>query len=325
MLGICYTRTGRRFFEDAAIETELLKQVKETIDKADYWETLNTDWVCLDCELMPWSVKAQELLRQQYAPVGTSASVALGEAVAALETAAERGVEVGVILNDYRQRTAAVAEYIKAYQQYCWQVQSITDLKLAPFHLLATEGTVYFDKNHLWHMETLTKLCQNSEGNLLFATRYGPVDVTDDTSQAEAIHQWEELTEQGGEGMVIKPLNFIVQGKRGLVQPAVKCRGREYLRIIYGPEYTLSQNLDRLRSADSLTNVPSRFESSHWVLKRLSVSFTANRCPMFMNVFSESYHLRVRQSIQDFEVSSLKLTFVSKFFDANFRQLQQTL
>ncbi len=247
-LGICYTRTGRRFFEDTAIETELLKQVKETIDKANYWEILNTDWICLDCELMPWSVKAQELLRQQYAPVGTSASVALEEAATALETAAERGVEVGVILNDYRQRAAAVTEYIKAYQQYCWRVQSITDLKLAPFHLLATEGTVYFDKNHLWHMETLSKLCQNSDNNLLFATSYGVVDVTDDTSQTEAIRQWEELTEQGAEGTVVKSLDFIVQGKRGLIQPAVKCRGREYLRIIYGPEYTLSQNLDRLRS-----------------------------------------------------------------------------
>ena len=248
-LGICYTRTGRRFFEDTTIETELLGRVKAAMDKADYWETFNTDWICLDCELMPWSVKAQELLRQQYAPVGTSARVALGEAVTALETAAEQGIDVQSLLEDYRQRAEAVTEYINAYQQYCWHVQSITDLKVAPFHLLATEGTVYFDKDHLWHMETLAKLCQNSEDDFLFATRYGTVDVTDDTSQTKAIHQWEELTEQGGEGTVIKPLDFIVQGnQRGLIQPAVKCRGREYLRIIYGPEYTLPQNLERLRS-----------------------------------------------------------------------------
>ena len=247
-LGICYTRTGRRFFDDTAIETELLGQLKEAIDKVDYWKVFNTDWICLDCELMPWSVKAQELLRQQYAPVGVSARIALGEAVASLETAAERGVDVSCILDDYRQRAEAVTEYIKAYQQYCWHVQSIADLKLAPFHLLATEGVVYFDKDHLWHMEVLNKLCQDSEDNPLFATSYGMVNVTDDTNQAEAICRWEELTEQGGEGTVIKPLDFIVQGKRGLVQPAVKCRGREYLRIIYGPEYTLPQNLKRLRT-----------------------------------------------------------------------------
>ncbi len=247
-LGICYTRTGRRFFEDTAVEAEMLKQVKEAVDNVNYWETLDTDWICLDCELMPWSVKAQELLKQQYAPVGASARIAFGEAVTALETAAERGIDVGRILDDYRQREEAVTNYVKAYQQYCWHVQSISDLKLAPFHLLATEGTVYFDKNHLWHMEMLSKLCERSENGLLFATSYGIVNVTDNASETEAICRWEELTEQSGEGAVIKPLDFIVQGKRGLVQPAVKCRGREYLRIIYGPEYTLPQNLERLRT-----------------------------------------------------------------------------
>ena len=247
-LGICYTRTGRRFFSDATIEAELLGQVKAAMDKAGYWETFNTDWICFDCELMPWSVKAQELLQQQYAPVGTSARVALEETIASLKTAAERGVDVNRILDDYRQRAEAVTAYVKAYQQYCWHVQSIADLKLAPFHLLATEGAVYFDKDHLWHMQMLAKLCHNAEDNLLFATHYGIVDVTDNGSQTEAIHQWEELTEQGSEGTVIKPLDFVVQSKRGLVQPAIKCRGREYLRIIYGPEYTLPQNLERLRS-----------------------------------------------------------------------------
>ena len=247
-LGVCYTRTGRPFFDDAAIETDLLKQIKTAMDKAGYWETLHTNWICLDCELMPWSVKAQELLKQQYAPVGTSARVALEEAVASLETTIERGVDVNPILENYRQRTEAVTKYIEAYQQYCWSVQSIADLKLAPFHLLATEGTVYFDKDHLWHTQMLTKLCQSSEDDVLFATRYGIVDLTDDTSQMEAIREWEKITAHGGEGTVIKPLNFIVQGKRGLAQPAVKCRGREYLRIIYGPEYTLPHNLKRLHS-----------------------------------------------------------------------------
>ena len=247
-LGICYTRTGRRFFNDATIEAELLGQVKTAMDKVGYWETFNTDWICFDCELMPWSVKAQELLQQQYAPVGASARVALEETITSLKTAAERGVDVNRILDDYHQRAEAVTAYIKAYRQYCWHVQSIADLKLAPFHLLATEGAVYFDKDHLWHMQMLTKLCHNSEDNLLFATPYGIVDVTDNASQTEAIRQWERLTEQGGEGTVIKPLDFVVQGKRGVVQPAIKCRGREYLRIIYGPEYTLPQNLERLRS-----------------------------------------------------------------------------
>ena len=230
------------------MENELLTQVKQAVDKAGYWETLNTDWLCLDCELMPWSVKAQALLQQQYAPVGASARVAIEDVVASLEAAEKRGVQVNDILEGYQQRTVVVSEYVKAYQRYCWNVQSIADLKLAPFHLLATEGTVHIDKNHLWHIEMLSKLCDSSENELLFATSYGTVDLTDQDSETKAICQWEELTAQGGEGIVIKPLDFAVKGKRGLVQPAVKCRGREYLRIIYGPEYTLPHNLERLRS-----------------------------------------------------------------------------
>lgn len=56
------------------------------------------------------------------------------------------------------------------------------------------------------------------------------------------------MTSQGGEGIVVKPENFIIKGDRTLIQPAVKCRGKEYLRIIYGAEYTAPENLDRLRS-----------------------------------------------------------------------------
>jgi protein phosphatase len=122
----------------------------------------------------------------------------------------------------------------------------VRDLKLAPFHVLATEGAVHTEKDHAWHMETIADVCRAADG-VLHATPYRVVDVTDPASEAEASKWWEQLTENGGEGMVVKPLGFIARGKRGLVQPALKCRGREYLRIIYGPEYTLPENLERLR------------------------------------------------------------------------------
>ena len=78
-------------------------------------------------------------------------------------------------------------------------------------------------------------------------TPFKVIDVTDPESQAKGIEWWLELTGRGGEGMVVKPHQFIASGSKGLVQPAVKCRGREYLRIIYGPEYTFPENLSRLR------------------------------------------------------------------------------
>lgn len=245
-IGICYTRTGRSFFA-GVIETQLLARLQVALTKTNFWAEFKTDWVCLDCELMPWSAKAQELLQRQYAAVGSASRSALSQAVAVLDKAAKRGIDVSTPLSHYQQRSQMASQYVDAYRRYCWQVDSLADLKLAPFHLLATEKAVHIDKSHVWHMETLARICHLDAG-LLLATSYKVVDVTDIESQSTAIKWWEELTNLGGEGMVVKPLDFVVKGQRGLVQPAVKCRGREYLRIIYGLEYTAAENLNRLRS-----------------------------------------------------------------------------
>ncbi len=243
-IGICYTRTGRRFFNDAELETQMLGKVQNALEISGFWEQFNTNWVALDCELMPWSAKAQELLQRQYAAVGSAANSSLNQAVSALEMAAKRTNGMETFLTHYQNRAEMAAQYVKAYRRYCWQVESLADLKLAPFHILATEGEVHNDKTHVWHMETLAQLCK-AEPELLLATAYKLVDVND---TATGVAWWEELTSIGGEGIVVKPLDFARIGDHGLVQPAVKCRGKEYLRIIYGAEYTLPENLERLRS-----------------------------------------------------------------------------
>ena len=244
-IGACYTRTGRRFFNDAAIEREFLVRVQSAAIASGLFDELKTGWLCLDCELMPWSAKAQELLRRQYAPTGAAAREGLTASVAALRSAASV-TDTADLLARFEQRTEAAAHYADAYRQYCWPVHSLADYKLAPFHLLASEHALHTDKDHVWHMETLARLCA-ADSELLLATPYRVVDLTDEASQQQGTAWWEELTASGGEGMVIKPLSFVAHG-RGLVQPAVKCRGREYLRIIYGPEYTLPEHLMRLRS-----------------------------------------------------------------------------
>jgi protein phosphatase len=245
--GIVYTRTGRRFFDDRALENQLLTHVHAALGGSGFWDEFSTDWVCLDAELMPWSAKAQALLREQYAAVGAAARAALSDVVGSLQQAVGSGVEVASLLERYRDRQTMTRQYVEAYQRYCWPVKSVGDLKLAPFHLLATEGRVQVDRDHVWHMNTLAKV-SGADNGLLLATPYKVVDVTDEASQSEGVRWWEELTAAGGEGMVVKPLDFIARSRRGLVQPAVKCRGREYLRIIYGPEYTAPENLERLRS-----------------------------------------------------------------------------
>jgi protein phosphatase len=194
---------------------------------------------------MPWSAKAQELLRKQYAAVGSAAEAGLSATVAAL--AQTGNAELDVLRERFQERQVMAGQFTDAYRRYCWPVHGIDDLKLAPFHLLATEGAVHADKDHVWHMETLAAICRADEA-LLLATPYLAVDVNNEDSVEQGVRWWEELTDSGGEGMVVKPLSFIAKEGGSLLQPAVKCRGREYLRIIYGPEYTVPAHLERLRS-----------------------------------------------------------------------------
>jgi len=245
--GIVHTRTGRRFFEDTGLERQLLALLGTALERSGIWEELATDWICLDCELMPWSAKAQELIRQQYAAVGAAALGSLRLAVPALEQAQARGSEVADLLDRFQGRAALAERYIGSYRRYCWPVASLADLRLAPFHVMATENAVHVGRDHQWHMNTIGKACDAAD-SVLFRTPYRVIDVTDPASEAEGVSWWEEMTGKGGEGMVVKPLDFVAKGRRGVVQPAIKCRGREYLRIIYGPEYTVPENIERLRS-----------------------------------------------------------------------------
>jgi protein phosphatase len=245
-IGICYTRTGRRFFNDMALETTFLTRIQATLEQSEFWEQFKTDWVCLDCELMPWSTKAEALIRQQYAAVGSASRAVLPEILVLLEQAKTRNLEITSLLEYYQARTEQVNQYVDAYRRYCWPTKEISDLKLAPFHILATEGEVHCDKDHIWHLNTLAQICKYDK-EMMISTPYKIVKLTDEQSEKEGITWWQNLTDKGGEGMVIKPYNFIMKGRNGWVQPALKCRGREYLRIIYGPEYTASKNIKRLR------------------------------------------------------------------------------
>jgi protein phosphatase len=248
--GVIYTRTGRRFFDSPTtreMEGDVLARVRDAMDASRLWERLETDWICLDCELMPWSAKAQGLILEQYAPVGAVARAALDETVAAFERAADAGVAVDDMLERLRGRAEMATRYVDAYRHYVWPVTNAGDLRLAPFHILATEGAVHADKDHLWHMEQIAALSRADEKRLQ-ATAHRVVDLDDDCSRAAVVAWWESLTAGGGEGMVVKPLDFVARSDRGLVQPAIKCRGPEYLRIIYGPEYRAPEHLERLRS-----------------------------------------------------------------------------
>ncbi|RWD29550.1 polynucleotide kinase-phosphatase [Mesorhizobium sp.] len=243
--GAIWTRTGRCFFNDTATTEGLLARLRASVEAADLWKELNSDWLLLDTEIMPWSAKTSSLIESQYSPVATSSAAGFQASREALARAIARGVDATALDARLDDRAARAAKYATAWAPYVWPVSGIDDLKVAPFHLLASEGRVWFDQDHVWHMTHAGRLAAGD--GVVTRTRWRTVDLADGGACAEAVAWWEALTGSGGEGMVVKPLDFISRSKKGLIQPALKVRGREYLRIIYGPEYDAPDNLVRLR------------------------------------------------------------------------------
>ncbi|AGS72355.1 polynucleotide kinase-phosphatase [Streptomyces collinus] len=246
--GALYTRTGRPFFDDGKVTEEILGRLRSAVGDAGLWEELSTDWLLLDAELMPWSLKASGLLRSQYAAVGAASGAVFPGALAALEAAAARGTDVGGLLERQRGRAADAAAFTDAYRRYCWTTDGLEGVRLAPFQLLAVQGRSLAALPHDEQLALLDRLVEHDGTGLLQTTRRLYVDTGDPESVRAGVDWWLEMTGRGGEGMVVKPLGALVRDEKGrLVQPGIKCRGREYLRIIYGPEYTRPDNLARLR------------------------------------------------------------------------------
>lgn len=255
--GSLYTRTGRPFFQDPEVTEAFLARLRAAVDGAGLWEELGTDWLLFDGELLPWSLKSTGLLRNQYAAVGAASRAVFPDALAALEAAAARGVDTGALLERQRGRAADAAAFTEAYRRYCWTTDGLDDVRFAPFQLLAAAGrslaAVPHDEQLVW-LDRLADAdgraaADRSGAPLLRRTGRILVDTGDEASVRAGTDWWLELTAGGGEGMVVKPLAaYARDGKGRLVQPGVKVRGREYLRIIYGPEYTRPEQLERLRT-----------------------------------------------------------------------------
>ncbi|WP_329233935.1 polynucleotide kinase-phosphatase [Streptomyces sp. NBC_01460] len=247
--GALYTRTGRPFLDDTALTEVVLGRLRTAVTAAGLWDEWDTDWVLLDAELMPWSLKAAGLLRSQYAAVGAAAGAVLPVAEGALAAALARGIDVGDLAGRQRERATDAAAFTEAYRRYCWSTEGLDGVRLAPFQILAVQGRSLASVAHDEQLAWLDRLVEHDPTGLLQVTRRLVVDTGDEASVRSGVDWWLEMTGRGGEGMVVKPLGAVVRDAKGrLVQPGIKVRGREYLRIIYGPEYTRQENLERLRS-----------------------------------------------------------------------------
>ncbi|HSR83432.1 MAG TPA: polynucleotide kinase-phosphatase [Streptosporangiaceae bacterium] len=244
-VGAAWTRTGRSFFPDE-LTAALVSRLRAAVEAAGLFDALGSPWVLLDTEILPWSAKAGQLLRDQYAAVGAAARTALPAAVRVLEQAAAAGLDVADLRDRTSARAANAAAFIAAYRRYCWPTDGLSGVRVAPFQVLAAEGATYHTRPHGWHLDIADGLAA-ADAEFVAPTRRIYADTTDPDSVALATQWWSDLTAAGGEGMVVKPAANLTRGRKGLVQPGLKVRGREYLRIIYGPDYTEPANLDRLR------------------------------------------------------------------------------
>lgn len=243
--GVIYTRTGRPFFADETEEAAVVDRVGAAMGASGLWDELATDWVLVDAELMPWSAKAQTLLQRQYLPTVAAARSSAEALLGILERAGRvEGLDGLKAATEIRRDNAL--RMGRTIDGYCWNAESIDDLRIAPFHLLAAEGRVFADQPHPWHMEILTRLSRSDP--ILQPTGWRRLDAGNEAEREALTEWWVEHTEKGGEGMVLKPTTFVAWNGKKLIQPAVKVRGRDYLRIIYGPDYDLPENIDRLRN-----------------------------------------------------------------------------
>lgn len=259
-LGCVYTRNGRPFFEDPA---DFLTDMQNALTRARFWKRFHTDWVCLDGEMLPWSVKAQRLISESHREILETADAVVKE----LErTSAQIGWTLG---DSLPQKINSLERYRRLLEKYEGQIGS--PISFAPFHLIASEGQAYFDKDHHWHMRTLNGLARRA-GNPFVKTRYEAIDLRKDADCTRVLDWWNEISEAGEEGLVVKPLHFVSAGRRGRAQPAVKCRTKEHLRLVYGHDYDEPENRLRLLDRPALAR---RRQKHRRVLRQFALSMEA--------------------------------------------------
>lgn len=241
-LGTIYSRTGRAFF-DRETEAQVLARLNADLVQAGYFSRYNTEMLLLDAEIIPWNLKARELIATQYAHVAEAAKMDREQLLVKLRQAEAAGRDVTGWVQEMEAKLQSVQVFRQAFQQYCWDVSGLEGIRIAPFHILAHSGQSFFDHSHIWHMEQARLL--DGISPLFMETEYRVIHSGAD--EADVIKWWQDMTEDGHEGIVIKPETFITKNGRHMVQPAIKVRGRKYLHIIYGIDYLQPDNLKRLK------------------------------------------------------------------------------
>lgn len=245
--GVVISKGGRRFFDTDEEEAIVVNAVRDAMTAAGLWDELRTSWVILDGEILPWSAKAGGLIRDVFAATGSAGNESAQAVQMAASQAAQRGIDCSDHLAASRALELAITAYRHAYRPFVVPYNGPMDLRFAPFHWLAAEHRVFDEESHSWHMDMSKRLADHS--SVIHPTRWREVDPSDPSDCRDAIILWESLTQSGQEGFVVKGPHLALLPKG--IAPSLKVRGREYLRIIYGPSYDQDDILPQLKRRET--------------------------------------------------------------------------
>ena len=239
---IIYTRRGLSFFKGSD-EEYICSKIQNLLRATNYYKKHNTGFVLMDAEILPWNAKGMGLLSNQYLPVLDSSKSLNENIIKSLS-----GVEnLDYIKEEVIKNLDNIEKYKEQLENYCWDT-NITNIKIAPFHLLAHEKKTFFDKPHEWHLNHFNEIIDLKENDLFIKTPYVIVNLDSEDSKKKAIDFWLDITSKGYEGVMFKSETFVEKNADGkTILPMMKVRGKDYLRIIYGINYNDKKYLDKLR------------------------------------------------------------------------------
>lgn len=222
----------------------------EDLNKID-WENLRknmkTDFVALDCEIMPWNYKASNLIDFDFLVPGQCTYLSRK-------------------YGNYGNLTY-VEEYLKTLNSYISNNED--DFEIRIFNILAT-GNLHFNnrsglferftkvnlgmvKEREWHYNQIESLCKGCK--ILKPVVYYKYNQYDESINNFILNKWKEFTEKfNGEGFVVKPKYSIMYTDDGyMFQPAIKIRGSKYLQLIYGIDYIDKEYFEMVKKRKIVT------------------------------------------------------------------------
>lgn len=231
----------------------LFKHLESVIDASGIWESIEANWLLLDCELMPWAISNEPIqgVTELYTGLAAVGLESLEITIETLKGLSKTNDIAHTLVSSLSEDHNNLLSYRDVYRNYCKPVSKLEDIQVAPFHILASDKGLYTHASHEWHLKIAEILSEKDPLDVIQKTEHIYVDLSSEKEQEEAIEWWTELTHAGVEGMVIKPLHFTEFNNDALVQPAIKCRGKDYIRMVYGPNYL--NHLDALRQRVTTT------------------------------------------------------------------------